>query len=55
MCVVNLGDCTCSCHYMEGVVHMMPCCETCSECGKQVTWLEGHIREHEAQMQSEQE
>lgn len=31
MCVVDLDRCECSCHYMEGVHHMMPCCYGCFE------------------------
>jgi hypothetical protein len=40
MCVVDLGHCDCSCHYMEGVAHMMPCCYVCPECGKRSAWPE---------------
>lgn len=27
MCVVDLDHCDCSCHYMEGVSHIMTCCD----------------------------
>lgn len=39
MCVVDLDRCDCSCHYMEGVAHMMPCCYTCPKCGQNKSFL----------------
>lgn len=27
MCVVDLNECGCDCHRMEGVSHVMPCCD----------------------------
>lgn len=32
MCVVDIDHCDCDCHRMEGVYHMMPCCEYCWRC-----------------------
>lgn len=46
MCIVSLNDCDCSCHYMEGVMHCVPCCETCPLCGANVKWLDSHLKDH---------
>lgn len=29
-------ECTCPCHANGFALHMVPCCETCKTCGKQI-------------------
>lgn len=40
MCIVDFDECHCECHdtgpLALGAVHCIPCCETCSECGKRI-------------------
>lgn len=37
-------DCRCACHIRPGMIHSVPCCETCAGCGKRirVAWWKGH-------------
>jgi hypothetical protein len=37
--------CRCECHTTKGMMHFMPCCYPCKECGKRIPnrQLQGHI------------
>jgi hypothetical protein len=32
----DFDECTCICHTNEHVMHCMPCCNICTECGKNI-------------------
>lgn len=39
-------DCDCECHLKEGIIHFLPCCSTCSDCGRHIQ--SKYIYEHPA-------
>lgn len=49
MSVMNFEECHCSCHYMEGVYHVVACCHQCPHCHMNIkTWaFEEHVKECE--------
>lgn len=46
-------ECDCPCHEMPGVKHCMPCCDTCSECGKHISF--GFMDMHKDRHRQERE
>lgn len=38
----NPDECDCSCHYNDGVRHVIACCYECANCGKQIKHTADH-------------
>lgn len=47
-CAIDPTECRCDCHRFKGMMHCMPCCEPCSECGKNIAigGMEIHRKQH---------
>jgi len=46
MSVYDPEECSCDCHENEYVMHMMPCCEQCPHCKKNIQYsIDEHVKE----------
>ncbi|MDO8669357.1 MAG: hypothetical protein Q7K65_03625 [Candidatus Buchananbacteria bacterium] len=49
-CCPDLDVCDCDCHRFPGMMHCMPCCNTCPKCGKNIRVFsyDEHVKKCEA-------
>jgi hypothetical protein len=47
MCVKYSDECYCQCHNDPSIKHCMPCCRTCTKCGRHIleVFYEDHLRD----------
>ena len=51
---VDWNECTCDCHTNESIMHCMPCCHTCPNCGKYIKFsYEEHVKECSKELDNE--